>query len=234
MFGGRASKASIIGDFALVLYCPDDGSHGPCSGHRRPRWPVNYVPGNHQKAEDYRSFQTDAQDLTFQLHGEKLRLERWGQHVGLAKDGVLQTRYHPALDDGKLSATVAGLLRIVRRIFQEDESRNTRMETKLQAPKGTLQLDLLPGHARLKWEKLQWAVRGKAKRIEQVNLLAVVVQQLHDLIPIEDDTEKSSIVLLDAFMKRLGLHPGQTMDMTELPEAFSRHTEGGQRTLYCW
>lgn len=146
------------------------------------------------RVELYRSFNTDSQDLNAQFAAHRLRFERWGQHVGFESTGQLRATHHHLLDNPAISLAVEGLLNIITRTFKEEESDVGKRP--VDPSKGTSRADTCkpstPTHVQSRWQKVNWALRGKAERTEKVALLGTVVQQLHDLISTDHEYNTSA------------------------------------------
>lgn len=151
------------------------------------------------KVQLYRTFSTDSQDLNAQLTGHKLRFQRWGQHAGFDQQGQLRVDHHQALNDDNVVQAVEGLLRIITRIFQEEDARANKLlggAKQYPGASSVLAGALSASSGQSKWEKMSWAIRGKTGRSEQVLLFGNVVQQLHDLIPVDQDTATLGLSVL--------------------------------------
>lgn len=117
------------------------------------------------KFDSWKECENESQALMAQFEAHKIRLEAWGQSVGI-KDGTLSTQHDRLLDDPRVSGTVNKLLSAIKYICGPD--------------------DPSPVHE-LKRQKLKWALRTKMKRTEQVKQFSSVVQILYSLVPINRD-----------------------------------------------
>ncbi|KAJ5663271.1 hypothetical protein N7507_004002 [Penicillium longicatenatum] len=144
------------------------------------------------KFDSWQGFGRDSRNLAAQFKAHKLRLERWGQSVGLKDGGILDV-HHKALDDPRILSTVNELLSAVKDVcslgddmFAPSEFASDRM-VRNQMPSRN--------HIRTKESRMQkfnWSLRDKAKRITQVGQFASLVDILYKLIPIGSEEEKSS------------------------------------------
>ena len=132
------------------------------------------------KFDLWRDYGSESRSLTAQFKAHKIQLERWGQAVGLGKDGLLD-QHDKLLDDPQTLSTVKELLSAIRDICRYDDD-------VLSEPKSVLK-----GHAysrvslESKRQKLSWALRDKAKRITQVEQFSSIMQTLYALVPIKGD-----------------------------------------------
>ncbi|KAF9776229.1 hypothetical protein IL306_005621, partial [Fusarium sp. DS 682] len=138
------------------------------------------------KIQSYRTFGTDSHVLDTRFKAARARFERWGPGVGI-EQGRLKHAHHPALDDKAVSDAVAELLHIiVEAIGDAGNVRPRRARGTGFDNKDSLERDRpTPRNAmhESKTKKMSWALWGKGKRTEQVEILEKLVQQLHDLVP---------------------------------------------------
>jgi hypothetical protein len=138
------------------------------------------------KLQSYQTFGTDSHVLDTRFRAAKARFERWGPGVGI-EQGRLKHAHHSALDDKAVSDAVAELLHIiVGEICDADNvpprrARGTGFDNKDSIERGRP----MPRNAmhESKTKKLSWALWGKGKRTEQVEIFEKLVQQLHNLVP---------------------------------------------------
>ncbi|KAF5233653.1 hypothetical protein FAUST_8089 [Fusarium austroamericanum] len=138
------------------------------------------------KLQSYQTFGTDSHVLDTRFRAAKARFERWGPGVGI-EQGRLKHAHHPALDDRAVADAVAELLHIIVEAICDAgnvpprRARGTGFDNKDSLERGRP----MPRNAmhESKTKKLSWALWGKGKRTEQVEIFENLVQQLHNLVP---------------------------------------------------
>ncbi|PKK47137.1 hypothetical protein CI102_6191 [Trichoderma harzianum] len=118
-----------------------------------------------KRVDNYKHFKKDEQILATQFAAYRLRFERWGKTLGLDQTALSGNQTHEALGNPDTLETVRKLIEIIREILSD------------QKP---FRISLRPRKA-----KLSWALKGKAKREDQVELFGKLIQHLHHLVPIE-------------------------------------------------
>jgi hypothetical protein len=134
----------------------------------------------------WREYDTDYRALQAQYNAQKLRLEKWGSSVGL-KGQEISDQHNDLLGDPQTSATVKGLLIAIDGVCRGDEKiiSNHSQKKNKETSKPPLFTREPPRDS--KRDKLKWALGAKAKRVSQVGLFTSLVENLHHLIPIEDE-----------------------------------------------
>ncbi|EWZ34098.1 hypothetical protein BFJ63_vAg12664 [Fusarium oxysporum f. sp. narcissi] len=178
------------------------------------------------KVQAYLSFGTESGVLDARFRATKVLLEKWGRRVGLEKT-TLAEDHHPALDDRDIAAAVEDVLRIINTICEP--SNQSIPQSKLTpslvdgVSLGSIGPPSLHGMRR---RKLTWALWGKGKRTDQVELLETLVQQLNNLVP-PDATD----------MLSSGKAPGHA-SLAELQRILARieevHRAETRREVYSW
>lgn len=142
------------------------------------------------RVHTYRSFGTDSQIFNAYFEADCVRLERWGREIGLLDNGRLSPRHSTFLDPRR-AAAVKELLEILYQIIVSKQHSKQKKSTK-QAGSHGVGVQLGKPHAPLNQldnntlTKLKWAIQGKSERKEQVELFGVIVQKLHDLLPVDE------------------------------------------------
>lgn len=141
------------------------------------------------KLQSYRTFGTDSHVLDTRFKAARARFERWGPGVGI-EQGRLKHAHHPALDDKAISDAVAALFHIVveaicdasnvlpRRAWGAGFDNKDSLARDRPTPRNVVHES--------KTKKMTWALWGKGKRTEQVEIFEQLVQQLHNLVPPND------------------------------------------------
>ncbi|RKK88949.1 hypothetical protein BFJ71_g12649 [Fusarium oxysporum] len=138
------------------------------------------------KIQSYRTFGTDSHVLNTRFKAARARFERWGPGVGI-EQGRLKHAHHPALDDKAVSDAVAELLHIIVEAICDAgnvpprRARGTGFDNKDSVERGRPTARNTMHES--KTNKMSWALWGKGKRTEQVEIFEKLVQQLHNLVP---------------------------------------------------
>ncbi|RFU75207.1 ankyrin repeat domain-containing 52 [Trichoderma arundinaceum] len=140
-----------------------------------------------EKIDDYKHFKSDERALAAQFVSHRLRFEKWGKALGLDQTATnLSEDRHEALTDAETLQTVRKIFDIIREILsdqrQNSSPRSAVNSTRLLARSLTEPFRITPGSRR---EKLSWALKGKGKREDQVELFGKLVQHLYHLVPIK-------------------------------------------------
>ncbi|KAJ5557005.1 hypothetical protein N7494_000920 [Penicillium frequentans] len=142
--------------------------------------------------DSWQDFGSDSRNLSAQFKAHKLRLEKWGQAVGF-KDGGISDVHNKALEDPRVLSTVKELLSAVKdvccfgdELFSPSELTLDRMAKKHMPSRSHTRPNPIKES---KVQKLNWALRDKAKRITQVGQLASLVDILYNLVPIRNEKE---------------------------------------------
>jgi hypothetical protein len=148
-----------------------------------------------ERVQSYMTFGSDSQALHAQFRATKARFERWGPAVGI-KQGRLLDTHHSALDSQEIKTAVEELLIVIKFIYDAHDSGGVPPR---RTPAIGLSDAVSSGSQRLqaphsatsesKRSKLAWVWRKKG-RTEQVELFGKLVQELHDLVPLEWDRGK--------------------------------------------
>lgn len=141
------------------------------------------------KVDAYRDFGFDSCSLAAQFEADKLRFERWGRAVGL-EQGKLSTNYHPGLAEQSTRSVVAHLISTIQEVCQGSESGASEQMSGSGAHKLTRHPTIPSTSPASTRQKLAWALRGKAKRVAEVEKLGILVQKLYEQVPIEADEAK--------------------------------------------
>ncbi|RYC82128.1 hypothetical protein BFJ63_vAg14989 [Fusarium oxysporum f. sp. narcissi] len=137
------------------------------------------------KIQSYRTFGTDSHVLNTRFKAARARFERWGPGVGI-EQGRLNHAHHPALDDKAVSDAVAELLHIIVEAICDAgnvpprRARGTGFDNKDSVERGRPTARNTMHESKT---KVSWALWGKGKRTEQVEIFEKLVQQLHNLVP---------------------------------------------------
>jgi hypothetical protein len=138
------------------------------------------------KLQSYRTFGNDSHILDTRFNATKARFERWGPGVGIER-GQLMHPHHPALDDKVSSDAVAKLLHVIVEAIcnpgnvASHRARGVGFDSDGSLEGGRHTLRNVTHESRKK--KVAWALWGKGKRSEQVEIFETLVQQLHNLAP---------------------------------------------------
>ncbi|KAK7402477.1 hypothetical protein QQX98_011778 [Neonectria punicea] len=136
------------------------------------------------KVQSYRSFEPDSHVLDTRFKAAKVRLEKWGRRVGFSEK-ALSEHHQPALDDRDISAAVRDIFQIISTLCGASDASVSR-SSRAATPGDDISLgSLRPRPHGARRRKLTWALWGKTERTDQVELLEKLVQQLHNLVPVD-------------------------------------------------
>ncbi|KAB5511162.1 hypothetical protein GE09DRAFT_982315, partial [Coniochaeta sp. 2T2.1] len=130
----------------------------------------------------YRSFNPDSDALNAQFEAERLQFERWNRNVGPDR-GQLSA-------DDQTSLVVENLLSVIHNILETKESKHQIGRAKSRPLSNTTFGTVNQHHTRegdigSKRRKLTWARGRKRDLTDLVARFGKVVQQLHDLVPLD-------------------------------------------------
>ncbi|KAH7124511.1 prion-inhibition and propagation-domain-containing protein [Dactylonectria macrodidyma] len=136
------------------------------------------------KVQAYRSFGPDSHVLDTRFKAARVRLEKWGRHVGF-NEKALSEFHHPALDDCDISAAVQEVFQIITTVCGTSDASVYRSNWAATPDDDVSLGSLRPRPHGARRRKLTWALRGKTERTDQVELFEKLVQQLHNLVPVD-------------------------------------------------
>ncbi|KAL7955134.1 ankyrin repeat-containing domain protein [Trichoderma compactum] len=146
-----------------------------------------------KKVDNYKHFKKDGRTLAAQFTSHRLRFEKWGKTLGLDQAALSQDQ-HEALVDTETLETVRKIIDIIHEILSDQKQ---SPPPKPAANPGRLLARSLTEPFRIslgpKKEKLSWALKGKEKRADQVELIGKLVQHLYHLVPIESITRTTTV-----------------------------------------
>ncbi|KAH6959661.1 hypothetical protein BKA56DRAFT_449510, partial [Ilyonectria sp. MPI-CAGE-AT-0026] len=136
------------------------------------------------KVQTYLSFRTDSHVLDTRFKAAKVRFEKWGRRVGF-EETTRSEDHHPALDDRDISAAVQDIFQIITTLCDASDA-SAHHTSRAMAPSDDISLgSLRPRPHGTRRRKLAWALWGKTERTDQVELFEKLVQQLHNLVPVD-------------------------------------------------
>ncbi|KAK1688666.1 hypothetical protein BDP55DRAFT_536367, partial [Colletotrichum godetiae] len=144
-----------------------------------------------EKVDSYRDFKHDSHSLNVQFQAEKRRFEQWGSAIGI-NNGTLSGTHHPALNDPQTSSTATELLSLIKKIYTDADSAAVQLSLPSSA-NSAKDKSSTADHVQHRWgaqpnstrRKIAWSLRGKVRRIAQVEQFGVLVQHLHNIVPPE-------------------------------------------------
>ncbi|KPM42471.1 hypothetical protein AK830_g4116 [Neonectria ditissima] len=138
------------------------------------------------KVQTYLSFRTDSHVLDTRFKAAKVRFEKWGRRVRF-EETMRSEDHHPALNDRDISAAVQDIFQIITDTTLCDASDASAHHTsRAMTPSDDVSLgSLRPRPHGTRRRKLVWTLWGKTERTEQVELFEKLVQQLHNLVPVD-------------------------------------------------
>ncbi|CAH0034152.1 unnamed protein product [Clonostachys rhizophaga] len=166
------------------------------------------------RVDAYRDFGFDSRSLAAQFEADKVRFERWGRAVGL-EQGKLSTNYHPGLAEQSTRSEVC----------RGSESGASEQMPGSDSHNGTRHPAFSSTSPASTRQKLAWALRGKAKRVAEVEKLGILVQKLYEQVPIGADEAKK-------------LHGSEVANLGDIQDALKKIEYDieaqSRRDLYAW
>lgn len=141
-----------------------------------------------ERFDSYKNFGPESRALAAQFKAQKLRLENWGNTVGLQKEGQLRENHNERLDDPRVRSTVTELLAAIKALCTLEEEAKEAPQSATENK--SLREQIWPktqgsGEVISKRQKLGWALRNKNKRSAQVERLTTLVDNVHGIVPLE-------------------------------------------------
>ncbi|KAJ5994204.1 hypothetical protein N7451_009928, partial [Penicillium sp. IBT 35674x] len=140
-----------------------------------------------EKFDSFKEFGIESRSISAQFEAQKLRLQRWGQAVGLQGDTLME-KHSKLLDDPLTFSIVEKLLSAIQGVctYADDSAVAPITPSERQSFRD----QLWPRQGRpaapheSKREKISWALRKKAKKMAQVGQFCSLVDNLHSLVPV--------------------------------------------------
>ncbi|KFY82736.1 hypothetical protein V500_10357, partial [Pseudogymnoascus sp. VKM F-4518 (FW-2643)] len=148
------------------------------------------------KASFYRDYGPESRSVVAQFEADKLLFRRWAQSVGI-EEGKLRDNHHSALDNPATALVVGKILSSIQETFSKTESALLNLQLPTVDPSSKGFIDCTQRLSRnveskiqtSKRHKIGWALKGKAKSIEQVFQFGTPVQTLNSLISTNHSNE---------------------------------------------
>lgn len=165
-----------------------------------------------ERFDSWKSFSDDSRALGSRWETQRLRMKRWGQAVGFGKGGP-SPDHHEALEDPEIALRVREHLSIIENLctnaggaFSSSAAEtNPRQSKNALFSRGRSQAH--PSHpsplSESGRQRVKWALRDKAKCTAKVEMLGLLVQDLHDLVPL-DGTKSTKDIQQKAGCDALG------------------------------
>ncbi|KAI1735544.1 ankyrin repeat-containing domain protein [Xylaria scruposa] len=142
-----------------------------------------------ERWDSYKDFASESASLRARLNADRIRLQQWGQSVGI-NNGIYEQSHHKALDNPSIRSAVDLILQSIKDL-DEDVDRLAPHLGHFSSPTG-----LLPGKnshhlpfskspvSTTRRSRVGWALRGKGRAIMLIVSFEALVQKLYDLIPL--------------------------------------------------
>ncbi|BCS30162.1 uncharacterized protein APUU_80465S [Aspergillus puulaauensis] len=137
------------------------------------------------KYDSWKGFGADLRSLTAQFETQKIRLERWGEVVGIQLDG-LSDQHHELLDDPLILSNVKDVLLSIKD--------TCGLESNVGPTTASGKHDHTGAPRGLRRQRLNWALRNKEKWIAQVAQFSSMVDGLHNMVPVERGSGLSHVL----------------------------------------
>ncbi|KAJ6123241.1 hypothetical protein N7512_005706, partial [Penicillium capsulatum] len=134
------------------------------------------------KVDSWKDSGSESRSLTAQFEAHKLRLEKWGQAVGILTTprARLLEQHHKLLDDQRTCNAVSNLLLAIQDVAGDnnhDVSRTSHSKSKRHSH--------LNKPVESTRQKLSWTLLNKSRRMAQVEQLSSMVETLYGLVPVD-------------------------------------------------
>ncbi|KAM5349987.1 hypothetical protein ACJ41O_006492 [Fusarium nematophilum] len=183
------------------------------------------------KVQTDRSFGSDSHVLDARFKAAKVRLEKWGRCVGF-NEKALSEDHQPALDDRNISAAVQDIFQIINTLCGASDA-SVHRSNRAATLGDDVSLRPRPHGARRR--KPTWALWGKTERTDQVELFEKLVQQLHNLVPV--DAVQGTRPVHDKLASGLGTSPDHAWPaelQRILAQIEERNRAETRRELHSW
>lgn len=141
-----------------------------------------------ERFDSFKEFGIESRSISAQFEAQKLRLQRWGQAVGLQGD-ILMEKHSKLLDDPRTYSIVEKLLSAIQGVCTHADDLSLAPISPIEH-RQSFRDHLWPRQVRSaaphesKREKISWALRKKAKKMAQVGQFCSLVDNLHNLVPV--------------------------------------------------
>ncbi|KAH8170884.1 ankyrin repeats (3 copies) domain-containing protein [Sarocladium implicatum] len=163
------------------------------------------------QVQDYRSYDADSKVLNAHFNAVLLRLERWGDSVGIAAGQIPATAPHP-----HPGGTRGVVLEVKDLLMVAAEALNANDSNVHARAAGHNQRSSSSSSKR---QRFGWSLRGKLEFKEKVQLFAFTVDELYKLVPIPDNkptiAEEQIIQSLEASSQELARLIGLVEEIKE-------------------
>ncbi|TGJ87297.1 hypothetical protein E0Z10_g1488 [Xylaria hypoxylon] len=149
-----------------------------------------------EKWDSYRDFGFESGSIRARFVADRVRFRQWGQHVGISqgKEG----QYHRALEDPSVRSAIDLILYNIKNIEGDAEKFAPHLalfsDSASFLPESNAAVPTRPvpfeksNMTTSRRNRLGWALRGKARALTLVGSFDVLVQKLHDLVPLSMTT----------------------------------------------
>ncbi|UCK58910.1 hypothetical protein AFCA_001744 [Aspergillus flavus] len=140
-----------------------------------------------KKYDAWKDFGSESRCLTAQFEAQKLRLQNWGEAVGVEQESA-SSKHHELLDDPRTRSNIQNLLLAIKDICGHEQALSLTTISRVET--GSSEGPILTKHGYSltsrgsKRQRFNWALRGKERRITQVAQFSSLVDDLHSLVPV--------------------------------------------------
>ncbi|KAJ5651018.1 uncharacterized protein N7484_004741 [Penicillium longicatenatum] len=141
-----------------------------------------------EKFDSFKEFGIESRSISAQFEAQRLRLQKWGQAVGLQGDTLME-KHSKLLDDPRTYSIVEKLLSAIQGVCTYADDLALGPVSPIEQ-RQSFRDQLWPRQGRpaapheSKREKISWALRKKAKKMAQVGQFCSLVDNLHNLVPV--------------------------------------------------
>ncbi|QRD87548.1 ankyrin [Aspergillus flavus] len=148
-----------------------------------------------KKHDAWKDFGSESRCLTAQFEAQKLRLQNWGEAVGVEQESV-SSKHHELLGDPRTRSNIQNLLLAIKDICGHEQALSLTTISRVET--GSSEGPILTKHGYSltsrgsKRQRFNWALRGKERRIAQVAQFSSLVDDLHSLVPVNGERGQGS------------------------------------------
>ncbi|KAL7909517.1 ankyrin repeat-containing domain protein [Trichoderma velutinum] len=194
-----------------------------------------------ERIDDYRHFKADERALAIQFSSHRLRLKKWGNCLGLDQEAAeLCQERHEALADSETLQTVHHIIDIAQDILSVRQglpAQNFGSPSDVQTGPlfaGDLAEQSRTGRVSRK-AKFMWALKGKGRREDQVELLGKLVQHLYTLVPLEALSRSTTDFAIKNDLQRIVDNASWACEMRPTLQRLEAEAEAeARRELHAW
>jgi len=143
----------------------------------------------------YKSFSDEAQAYIAQFEADKLRLELWGENVGIVGQ-VLSEIHNPLLDHKKIGETVMKILKLAVKMFETTKETMNKLPQSFHLSSSMNPITgsnsaAITASGVSRRAAITWASTRRKKFLNQVATFNMIVERLHDIVPPQNNQDQN-------------------------------------------